>query len=118
MNSLLGVICMRWYATYRIDPCDRPPSSPRKPGNIQPAHFFCSTYSYVHTRLHAATAVGKDIWRLASNPIFLEEVLMNEPLSRPGIRWLFLAFIYFVMASASFSGFFTKWQFREDMPVL
>jgi hypothetical protein len=46
----------------------------------------------------------------------LEEALLNEPLSRPGIRWLFLAFIYFVVASASFSGYFTKWQFREYTP--
>jgi hypothetical protein len=44
--------------------------------------------------------------------------LLNEPLSRPGMRWLFLACIYFIVASASFSGYFAKWQFREDMPLL
>lgn len=41
--------------------------------------------------------------------------MFNEPLSRAGIRWLFLVFIYFLVAGASFSGYFTKWQFRDDM---
>lgn len=42
--------------------------------------------------------------------------MLNEPLSRPGIRWLMLVVIYFVVASASFSGYFSKWQFRDDTP--
>jgi len=42
--------------------------------------------------------------------------LLNEPLSRPGIRWILLVVVYFLVASASFCGYFTKWQFRDETP--
>ena len=54
--------------------------------------------------------------RFASNPNLLEEALLNEPLSRPGVRWIVLVFVYFVVASASYCGYFTKWQFRDELP--
>lgn len=40
--------------------------------------------------------------------------MLNEPLSHPGIRRLLLVVIYFIVASASFSGYFSKWQFRDN----
>lgn len=42
--------------------------------------------------------------------------MLNEPLSRPGVRWIVLVFVYFVVASASYCGYFTKWQFRDELP--
>jgi hypothetical protein len=42
--------------------------------------------------------------------------LFHEPLSRAGIRWLLLIVIYFLAASASFSGYFSKWMFRDGSP--
>jgi hypothetical protein len=54
--------------------------------------------------------------RLASNHNLLEDALLNEPLSRPGIRWVLLVVIYFLVASASYCGYFTKWQFRDETP--
>ena len=43
--------------------------------------------------------------------------MTHEPLSRPLVRWVLLAVIYFLAASASFSGFFAKWQFNDDYPA-
>ena len=43
----------------------------------------------------------------------MEHALIHDPLSRPVIRWILLAVIYFLAASASFSGYFAKWQFND-----
>lgn len=42
--------------------------------------------------------------------------MLSEPLSRPAIRWLLLVVLYLLVAAASFSGYFSKWQFRDLEP--
>ncbi|SAL21757.1 hypothetical protein AWB67_00767 [Caballeronia terrestris] len=42
--------------------------------------------------------------------------MLNEPLSHPAIKRFLLVVVYFLVASAAFNGFFTKWQFRDNWP--
>ncbi|WP_028209544.1 hypothetical protein [Paraburkholderia mimosarum] len=41
----------------------------------------------------------------------------NRPLSRYGIRQILLVVVYFLVASASFNGFFLKWHLRDGIEV-
>src|SRR6185437_4946793 len=46
-----------------------------------------------------------------------EEAMLNDPLSSSAIRRMLLVAVYFLAAAASFSGYFSKWHFRDDMPA-
>ena len=43
--------------------------------------------------------------------------MLNDPLSSSAIRRMLLVAVYFLAAAASFSGYFSKWHFRDDMPA-
>ncbi|WP_244850667.1 hypothetical protein [Caballeronia sp. SL2Y3] len=42
--------------------------------------------------------------------------MFNEPVLRRGVRWMLLVVMYYVVAAASYNGYFTKWQFRDQTP--
>ena len=42
--------------------------------------------------------------------------MVNEPVLRRGVRWMLLVVVYYVVAAASYNGYFTKWQFRDETP--
>lgn len=48
----------------------------------------------------------------------MEQSFIHGPLSHPFVRRILLAVIYFITASASYSGYFSKWQFVDGNPRL
>ncbi|MDR5856392.1 hypothetical protein P9239_22180 [Caballeronia sp. LZ062] len=42
--------------------------------------------------------------------------MFNELVLRRGVRWMLLVVMYYVVAAASYNGYFTKWQFRDQTP--
>ncbi|WP_250536206.1 hypothetical protein [Caballeronia sp. AZ10_KS36] len=42
--------------------------------------------------------------------------MFNEPVLRRGVRWMLLVVMYYLVAAASYNGYFTKWQFRDQTP--
>src|SRR6185437_13156287 len=78
----------------------------RKPNNIR-------------ILLHAGSKnIQMDVVDVLRRPGYRrEEAMLNDPLSSSAIRRMLLVAVYFLAAAASFSGYFSKWHFRDDMPA-